>query len=70
MNKKLSFEEIALTSGLIEQIEDPLFIFMNCKLMDISKPIDMVVKRLQSYNSNFVSTLELAQPAITCSKLI
>ena len=35
MNKKLSFEEIALTSGLIEQIEDPLFIFMNCKLMDI-----------------------------------
>ena len=37
--------------------------------MDISKPIDMVVKQLQSSNSNFVSILELAQPAITCSKL-
>ena len=61
MNKKLSFEEIALTSGFIEQMEDPL--------MDISKPIDMVVKQLQSSNSNFVSILELAQPAITCSKL-
>ena len=46
MNKKLSFEEIALISGLIEQMEDPLLIFMNCKLMDISKPIDMVVKQL------------------------
>ena len=46
MNKKLSFEEIALTSGLIEQMEDPLLIFMNCKLMDISKSIDMVVKQL------------------------
>lgn len=40
-------------------MEDQLFVFVDCMLMDILKPTDMVVKQLQSSNKNLVSVLEL-----------
>ena len=39
--------------------EDPIFHFVNYMLMDVLKPIDIVVKLLKSSEENFISALEV-----------
>ena len=39
--------------------EDHSFVFINCMLMKVLKPIDIMVKQLQSVNENFISALEV-----------
>lgn len=62
-NKKLKSEDRALAIGLLSQMgdneEDPVFVFINCLLMDVLKPIDIVVKTLQSPDENFISALDI-----------
>ncbi len=41
--------------------EDHSFVFINCMLMKVLKPIDIVVKQLQSVNENFISALEVVK---------
>ena len=61
-NRKLSGEDKAQAIGLLNQMEDDdehSFIFINCMLMKVLKPVDIVVKQLQSVNENFISALEV-----------
>ena len=39
--------------------ENHSFVFINCMLMKVLKPIDIIVKQLQSVNENFISALEV-----------
>ena len=61
-NKKLSGEEKAQAIGLLNQMddnEDHSFVFINCMLMKVLKPINIIVKQLQYVNENFISALEV-----------
>ena len=61
-NKKLSGEDKAQAIGLLNQMDDDenhSFVFINCMLMKVLKPIDIIVKQLQSVNENFISVLEV-----------
>ena len=39
--------------------ENHSFVFINCMLMKVLKPIDIIVQQLQSVNKNFISALEV-----------
>lgn len=60
-NKKLKSEERALALGLLHQMmeyrEDEHFVFINCMLMQVLKPINIVVKQLQSSSENLSSAV-------------
>ncbi|CAB4015919.1 zinc finger MYM-type 1 [Paramuricea clavata] len=61
-NKKLSGEDRAQATGLLslmEDNEDHVFVFITCMLMDVLKPIDIVVKQLQSPDENLISALHV-----------
>ncbi|CAB3993665.1 zinc finger MYM-type 1 [Paramuricea clavata] len=63
-NKKLSAEDKAQAIGLLNQMDDDehhSFIFINCMLMKVLKPIDIMVKQLQSVNENFITALEVVK---------
>ena len=61
--KKMASDDRALAHGLLHQMEgngnDDLFIFTNCMLMKVLKPINIIVKRLQSSSENIVSALSV-----------
>ena len=57
-NKKLKSEDRALALGLLHQMdEDEDFVFVNCMLMQVLKPINIVVKQLQSPGENLSSAV-------------
>ena len=62
-SKKLKSEDKAVAIGLLSQMgdceEDPAFVFVNCMLMDVLKPINTVVKTLQSPKKNFISAFNV-----------
>ena len=61
-NKKLKSEERALAIGLVNQMGgegDEVFIFINCLLMEILTPINIVVKTLQSSQENLHSAIQV-----------
>ena len=60
-SKKLRSEERAIAIGLINQMvsEDDSFPFINCMLMEILTPINIVVKSLQSAQENLTSALQI-----------
>ena len=61
-NKKLSGEDKAQAIGRLNQMDDDenhSFAFINCMLMKVLKPIDIIVKQLQSVHENFISALEV-----------
>ena len=63
-HKKLSAEDKAQAIGLLSQMDDDKhhsFIFINCMLMKVLKPIDIMVKQLQSVNENFISALDVVK---------
>lgn len=47
-SKKLKFEDRALAIGMGHNEEDPLFVFNKAMLMEVLKPIDIVIKQLKS----------------------
>ena len=56
-NKNLTSEDRVLANG--DNEGDPIFLFINYMLMDVLKPIDIVVKQLQSSEENFISAQEV-----------
>lgn len=44
--------------------EDHSFVFINCRLMNVLKPIDIMVNKLQSGKENFISALEVVNSVI------
>ena len=61
-NRKLSGEDKAHAIGFLNQMDDDeghSFVSINCMLMKVLKPIDIVVKQLQSINENFISASEV-----------
>ena len=62
-SKKLDSEDRALARGLFHQMEgdsnDDLFIFTNCMPMEELKPVNIIVKQLQSSSENIVSALSV-----------
>ena len=59
-SKKLALnEDKALATGVLHQICDRVFIFVDCMLQQILKPINIVVKQLQSSSKNVVSALNV-----------
>ena len=62
-NKKLKSEERALAIGLVNQMAggegDDSFVFLNCLLMEILTPINIVVKTLQSSHENLHSAIQV-----------
>ena len=61
-NKKLKSEERALAIGLVNQMGgegDEVFLFINCLLMEILTPINIVVKTLQSSQENLHSAIQV-----------
>ena len=61
--KKAASDDRALAHGLLHQMEgngnDDLFIFTNCMLMKVLKPINIIVKQLQSSSENIISALSV-----------
>ena len=61
-NKKLKSEDRALAIGLLSQMEgdgeDESFVLVNCMLVQVLKPINIVVKQSQSSHENLSSTFE------------
>ena len=62
-NKKLKSENRALAIGLLNQMEgdgeDESFVLVNCMLVQVLKPINIVVKQLQSSHENLSSALSV-----------
>ena len=57
INKKLKSGDRALVLGLLHQIEeDEMFVFVNC-MLEVLKPINLVVKQLQSTGENLSSAV-------------
>ena len=60
-NKKLKSEERSMAVGVLHQMkgdeENEDFLLVNCMLMEVLKPIDIVVKTLQSSKENLSSAV-------------
>ena len=60
---KLKSEDHALAIGLLHQLEGDedsgMFAFVNCMLMEILKPLNIIVKQLQSSDENIMSALSV-----------
>ena len=60
---KLKSEDRALAIGLLHQLEGDeysgMFVFVNCMLMEILKPLNIIVKQLQSSDENIISALSV-----------
>ena len=56
-------EDRVLTIGLLHQLEGDedsgMFVFVNCMLMEIIKPLNIIVKQLQSSDENIISALSV-----------
>ena len=63
-SKKLDSEDRAPAFGLLHQMcgNNNLFIFLNCMLTEILKPVNIIVKQLQSSSENIVSALSVVKP--------
>lgn len=56
---KLETGDKALAIGLLSQMSDDLFPFINCMLLTLLKPINIIVKQLQSSSENIVVALNV-----------
>lgn len=56
---KLDTDDKALAIGLLSQMSDDLFPFINCMLLTLLKPINIIVKQLQSSSENIVVALNV-----------
>ena len=60
---KLKSEDRALAIRLLHQLEGDedsgMYVFVNCMLMDILKPLTIIVKQLQSSDENIMSALSV-----------
>ena len=56
-SRQLNSEDKALALGLFSQISNDPFTFLNCMLLKVLMPINVMVKQLQSSNENIVSAL-------------
>ena len=56
-SRHLNSEDKALALGLFSQISNDPFPFFNCMLLKVLKPINVIVKQLQSSNEDIVSAL-------------
>ena len=61
--KKVASDDRTLAHGLLHQMEEngnnDLFIFTNCMLMEVLKPINIIVKQLQSSSEDIVTALSV-----------
>lgn len=62
-SRSVKSEDRALAIGLLHQLEgdedNRMFVFVNCMLMEVLKPINIIVKQLQSSSENIVSALSV-----------
>ncbi len=56
-SRQLNSEDKALALGLLSQTSNDQFLFLNCMLLKVLKPINIIVKQLQSSTENIVSAL-------------
>ena len=70
INRKLKSDDRALALGLLQQTNvDKEFFFVNCMLMEVLKPINIVVKQLQSPGESLSSALTVVNSTrnqLTC----
>lgn len=58
-SKKLDSDDQAQAIGLLTQMSEDSFPFINCMLIKLLKPINIMVKQLQSSSENIVSALSV-----------